>query len=104
MARKTNTAAVVAENTEATTTETPVEETATKTKAPKKAWDTLTDERIAWVAAHARPAVSQCLCGCEGETKGRFAPGHDATLKAHLSAHAEKGNETAQAALATFGW
>lgn len=42
-------------------------------------------DRLTWIAAHARPALSPCLCGCGEMTKGRFAPGHDAILKSRLS-------------------
>jgi len=66
------------------------------------------DERLAWVVANARPAESDCLCGCGGKTKGRFVPGHDAKLKSELMATAEFGTDEqkaqANAALATFGW
>lgn len=103
--------------------ETPVEQTAEDKAAAKQAEReqakearreaklqevALDSERAAWVAANARPAVSPCLCGCGGETKGRFVPGHDALLKRSLSATLEVGDDTAKAqakaALATFGW
>ena len=64
----------------------------------------LTGERLAFVVANARPAVSRCLCGCGGTTKGRFVPGHDATLKEHLRAGAKAGCADSKAALKTFGW
>lgn len=63
---------------------------------------------VNWVATHARPALAPCLCGCGGETKGRFVPGHDALLKVRLEATAALGSETQQqdahAALTAFGW
>lgn len=71
-------------------------------KTPK--WPILDKERSAWILEHARPAVAPCLCGCGGTTKGRFVPGHDATLKATLQQNADAGNVTAAEALATFGW
>lgn len=70
-----------------------------KPKATKTAkWDKLEKERVAWIRKNARPAVAPCLCGCGGTTKGRFMPGHDATLKATLEAHGDKTT------LAAFGW
>lgn len=61
-----------------------------------------------WIADHARPASSPCLCGCGVLTKGRFAPGHDAILKERLTNTANHATgdaqSAAQAALATFGW
>lgn len=84
---------------------TPETEKTPKVKTPK--WDALPADRAAWIAAHARPAVSSCLCGCGSETKGRFFPGHDATLKETLKVTAAAGGEagaSATAALATFGW
>lgn len=60
-----------------------------------------------WVRDHARPALSLCLCGCGGESKTRFVPGHDAQLKSRLAKTAEgKGAaaKDARDALATFGW
>lgn len=84
-------------------TEAPAEK---KAKTPK--WEPIEDDRAAWIAKHARPAVAPCLCGCGGTTKGRFAPGHDATLKAQLTETAANGTdaakEAATAALVTFGW
>lgn len=89
--------------TDATVTDPPV---AKKPKAPK--WDVMDTDRAVWVAQHARPAVALCLCGCGGTTKGRFAPGHDATLKAQLAVTATTGTgkakTNAEAALVTFGW
>lgn len=65
----------------------------------KSKWEALDADRLAWVTENARPAVSTCLCGCGGTTKGRFVPGHDATLKEAL-----KATPGGDAALATFGW
>lgn len=80
------------------------DETEAKAKGKEPRWTPLPEDRTAWIAAHARPAISACLCGCGGTTKGRFVPGHDATLKESLKVTAEAGNQDAQAALATFGW
>lgn len=79
---------------------------ATPAPAPKKArktkeWPALDAARASWVAENARPAVAPCLCGCGGTTKGRFVPGHDATLKETLKA---TDSDVARQALATFGW
>lgn len=97
---KTETAVIettVAETeTETTETETPV------VKEPKHA--ALDADRAAWVAANARPAISTCLCGCGGTTKGRFVPGHDAKLKVALETGVAAGCENSIAAMATFGW
>lgn len=85
----------------------PADDDATPTKEKKvkePRFTPLPVERTAWIAANARPAVSSCLCGCNGTTKGRFVPGHDATLKESLKASAAAGDENATAALATFGW
>lgn len=71
-------------------------------------WTPLGTEEVAAIAKNARPAVSPCLCGCGGSTKGRFVPGHDATLKETLKVTAASGTPAAQrhatAALETFGW
>jgi hypothetical protein len=82
-----------------------------KPKAEKKPrFAPLPVDRAAWIAANARPAVSVCLCGCNGTTKGRFVPGHDATLKESLKATVsqvggdENAKNAAADALATFGW
>lgn len=64
-------------------------------------------DRLSWIEDNARPAVSRCLCGCKETTKGRFFPGHDATLKEELKATVRAGGEAAphaRAILATFGW
>lgn len=89
------------DTTTAAVVETPAVETP-KVKAPR--FTPLDTDRAAWVAANARPAVSTCLCGCGGSTKGRFVPGHDATLKESLKAGATAGCADSIAALATFGW
>lgn len=82
--------------------ETPVEAKADKpAREPRTVDLPLDPEQAAWVAAHARPAVSLCLCGCGQTTKGRFFPGHDAILKARL---ARTDSDDARKALATFGW
>lgn len=77
-----------------------------KAKTPK--WQPLDADTAAWVAVHARPATSPCLCGCGNETKGRFFPGHDATLKMKLQASLQSDNsdvvQNATVALAKFGW
>lgn len=92
---------------------------AAKVKTPKTPRFTALDPaRTAWILRNARPAVSSCLCGCGGTTKGRFQPGHDATLKESLKATiaADDGGDAeipgtpaaaaadARAALSTFGW
>jgi hypothetical protein len=110
MARKTNktasktaTATPVVETPATEPEAAPVVETeaASKKKAKTPKWSALEADRVAWIASHARPAVSPCLCGCGGSTKGRFMPGHDATLKESLKA---TDTDEARAALATFGW
>jgi hypothetical protein len=58
-------------------------------------------DRLAWIAANARPAHSPCLCGCGELTKGRFAPGHDAILKSRLS---QTPGEQARQIEAAMGW
>ena len=82
------------------------EEETPKVKKPR--WQPLDADTAAWVAAHARPAVSRCLCGCGESTKGRFFPGHDATLKMQLQASLQSDDEqvvaNAQAAIGIFGW
>lgn len=99
------TPAVKPETTTPETTPAPAPAPAPKAKKEKKPrFVPLPADRAAWVAANARPAVSRCLCGCGGETKGRFVPGHDATLKEALKAGVEAGCEDSKAALATFGW
>lgn len=81
---------------------TPTVEPEAKVKEPR--FPALPAERAAWVAKHARPAISHCLCGCGGTTKGRFVPGHDATLKESLKTGASTGCKDSIAALKTFGW
>lgn len=86
--------------------ETPVVEETPKVKAPR--FTPIEADTLAWIAAHARPAVSPCLCGCGEQTKSRFFPGHDATLKERLKATVANGDDaskaTAEATLAVFGW
>lgn len=87
--------------------ETPAPETKTK-KAKEPRFTALPEDRVLWIAQHARPAVSSCLCGCGGTTKGRFMPGHDATLKESLKAGTKSEDiviaDASRAALETFGW
>lgn len=85
-------------------TETAPVETPAEPKVKEPRFPALDTERAAWVAKHARPAISTCLCGCGGTTKGRFVPGHDATLKEALKTGAAAGDKSSIAALATFGW
>lgn len=77
-------------------------------KAPIPAKTPVEADRLAVVLANARPAESNCLCGCGNLTKGRFFPGHDAVLKAQLGVTARLTDDArsadAQAALAKFGW
>jgi hypothetical protein len=80
----------------------PTDDQTADVKTPR--WTPLPADQTAWIAAHARPAISNCLCGCGGTTKGRFVPGHDATLKESLKVSAAAGDENAATALATFGW
>ena len=96
----------MARKTEVTTPETPAVDAPVEDK-PKKEKPVLTAETASWVRANARPAVSPCLCGCGGETKTRFVPGHDAKLKSLLTATIAAGGPAAadaQAAQDTFGW
>jgi hypothetical protein len=95
----------MASKTKTTETDAPTTEEVATAKPSK--WEVLATDRAAWIAANARPAVSTCLCGCGSPTKGRFFPGHDATLKETLKVTAAAGGEagaSAEAALATFGW
>jgi hypothetical protein len=78
------------------------EKPAPKVKTPR--WTPLDAERTAWIARNARPAISNCLCGCGETTKGRFFPGHDATLKESLKVTAAAGDVNASDALTAFGW
>lgn len=53
--------------------------------------------------------LNECMCGCGGETKSRFRPGHDATLKSRLINQALEGatakeRATAEKRIATLGW
>jgi hypothetical protein len=85
---------------------TTTEQTATKAAKADRFVALSTDQAKA-IATTARPAVTPCLCGCGGTTKGRFVPGHDATLKETLKATVKGGGAAAkhaQAALETFGW
>jgi hypothetical protein len=48
-----------------------------------------------------------CMCGCGGQTKARFAPGHDSRLKSRLLAayRSEAGlSEDAEALVDQLGW
>lgn len=71
-------------------------------------FDALNATQLKSLIANARPALAPCLCGCGNTTKGRFYPGHDATLKAALHVTETKGNPAARkhakAALIAFGW
>lgn len=93
-----------------TTPETAPEAKPAKVAKPAPAWKSpLTPEAAKAIAATARPAVSPCLCGCGGQTKGRFVPGHDATLKEQLKitvadSPVKAARDAAQSALASFGW
>jgi len=68
----------------------------------------LTVDRLKAIEAMARPAVAPCMCGCEETTKGRFFPGHDATLKRDLAKAVANGSkaekERAARILEVFGW
>lgn len=92
---------------EATVEETP-KETAADRKRAKEIALVIEEARLAFVTANARPALGRCLCGCESLTKGRFYPGHDATLKRDLAATVLHGTDEAKAlaqeALGKFGW
>ena len=87
---------------------TKAEKTAARQAKSLERFPVLNEKKAAWVAANARPAMAPCLCGCGTLTKGRFAPGHDATLKVTLSNTAKHGTpeaaKLAKAALKTFGW
>jgi hypothetical protein len=71
-------------------------------------FDALTSAQAKNIADNARPANAPCMCGCGGLTKGRFFPGHDATLKAALHVTVKTGSPAAKKqatrALANFGW
>lgn len=83
-------------------------ETAADRKRKKEMEFIIPDERLDFVVRNARPAMNNCLCGCGSVTKGRFFPGHDATLKRELSATVAHGTDEAKAlaaeALDKFGW
>ncbi len=52
-----------------------------------------------------RPTEGQCICGCEGKTRGgRFVPGHDAKLKSVLRKQILAGDESARARMIELGW
>jgi hypothetical protein len=71
-------------------------------------FDALNASQLKSLIANARPALAPCLCGCGNTTKGRFFPGHDATLKAALHQTEKTGSpaakKSAKVALAAFGW
>lgn len=71
-------------------------------------FDALNAGQLKQLIKNARPALAPCLCGCGNVTKGRFFPGHDATLKAALHVTEKSGNPAAKkhakAALTAFGW
>lgn len=102
----------VATETATVTEEAKVEEEPKETAADRKRAREIAlvieETRLAFVVANARPALGKCLCGCESLTKGRFFPGHDATLKRDLAATVLHGTEEAktqaQEALGKFGW
>lgn len=76
-----------------------------KTATPR--WTPLTAATAKAAADRARPAIAPCLCGCGATTKGRFAPGHDATHHATLDATVAAGGPAAahaKRALAAYGW
>lgn len=85
---------------------TDVETTEVKTAKPDRT--PLSGEQAKAILAVARPALAPCLCGCGELTKGRFYPGHDATLKSDLHYTAENGTKAAakvaREALEVFGW
>lgn len=101
-------AATTTEATEPTTTEETTTTETTKTKKEKRTWTPMSTEVAKAVLATARPALAPCLCGCGETTKGRFFPGHDATLKETLKATVTNGTPAAKRvateALAAFGW
>lgn len=100
MTAQTETQPAPTETTEATP--------ATKTPRTPRVWPTLTKEEAAAALRVARPAIAPCLCGCGETTKGRFAPGHDATHHQRLRATAATGTPAARRiaaeALTAFGW
>ena len=48
--------------------------------------------------------MSACECGCGGEPKGRFLPGHDMKLKSRLFRESAGGSRRATAELKRRGW
>lgn len=112
MARKTqNTAPVVDETPEEEAApEAAPKQTAAERKTARSLdrFPVLSEQDATWIAEHARPAISPCLCGCDTPTKGRFAPGHDAMLKERLVNTRDHGTpelaELATVALGRFGW
>jgi hypothetical protein len=76
--------------------------------AETKQFDALSATEAKTIADNARPANAPCMCGCGGLTKGRFFPGHDATLKSALNVTVKTGSKAArkqaERALANFGW
>lgn len=51
--------------------------------------------------------MNPCMCGCGGETRSRFQPGHDARLKGRLVRTYREGGRDAEAAkvvLLDLGW
>lgn len=81
---------------------------ATVARATTTRWTALDAEAVTVIRDRARPALAPCLCGCGETTKGRFYPGHDATLKETLKATIVRGEgdapEIAREAMAGMGW
>lgn len=69
---------------------------------------TLNASTLKSLEQNARPALAPCLCGCGNTTKGRFFPGHDATLKSALTTTVKSGSPAAKVraarVLVAFGW
>lgn len=78
------------------------------TKNENGKFDALSAAQAKSLADNARPALAPCMCGCGEVTKGRFYPGHDATLKAALNVTVSSGSPAAKKqaarALTNFGW
>lgn len=76
--------------------------------AETKQFDPIPTDQVKEIAAIARPKLAPCMCGCGNATKGRFFPGHDATLKAALHVTVAVGTPAArkhaEIALERFGW